>query len=127
MKLLNNIEGLPSPRGPFSSGVVAEGKFLFVAGQGPWDPTTERFECRSVAEQTELTLECIRRILAAAGGGPADVVSCRVFLADLNEATFQEMNGVFATFFGDHRPARTTVGSQLLGIDVEIDCIARLP
>ena len=65
--------------------------------------------------------------IEAAGGTMADVVSCRVFLQPLNRATFDEMNGVYSKYFGEHKPARTTVGSTLLGIDVEIDCIVKLP
>ena len=121
------IEGLPVPRGPFSNGVAAEGKFLFVSGQGPWDPETNTFHRGSIAEQTELTIRCIERVVREAGASLRDVVSCRVFLQPLNEETFHEMNTVYARVFGNHRPARTTVGCTLLGIDVEIDAIVQLP
>ena len=64
-------------------------------------------------------------MLAAAGAGPADVVRCGVFLADM--ADFAEMNAVYAEFFDDPLPARTTVGAGLAGFKVEIDCVAVLP
>lgn len=124
---LVQIDGLPTPRGPFSNGVITEGRFLFVAGQGPWDPARGDFARGSIAEQTELTLRCIERVVQKAGGTLADVVSCRVFLQPLDERTFAEMNAVYARFFPGDRPARTTVGCSLLGIDVEIDAIVRLP
>ena len=126
MKKIELVEGLPVPRGPFSNGVVTEGKFLFVSGQGPWDPEKEAFHRGSIAEQTELTLRCIERVAREAGATMSDVVSCRVFLQPLNEKAFAEMNAVYARFFGDHKPARTTVGCTLLGIDVEIDATIQM-
>lgn len=123
---INNVPGLPKSNLPFSSGVIAEGKFLFVAGQGPYDPEVGSFVRGSIAEQTRLTLECIKRIVEAAGASMADVVSCRVFLQQITEKTFAEMNGAYEGFFTADKPVRTTVGCQLLNIDVEIDCIVRL-
>ena len=121
---ITNVSGLPEPRGPFANVVVSEGPFLFVAGQGPFDPERGDYQRGSIAEQTRLTLECIRRALLAGGSDPANVVSCRVFLQPLDPATFAAMNTEYRKFFGSHVPARTTIGAQLLGIDVEIDCIA---
>lgn len=112
---------------PISSSVIAEGRFAFVSGQGPFDPEKRCFVRGGIAEQTRLTLECIRRAVEKAGGSMADVVSTRVFLQPLNRQTFDEMNAVYATFFPGGKPARTTVGCSLLDIDVEIDCIVRLP
>lgn len=116
----------PPCAGPYSLGVIAEGKFLHVAGQGPYCPEQKRFVRGSVEEQTELTLRNVERVVKAAGGSLENVVSCRVFLQQLTETNFQAMNGVYAKFFGDHKPARTTIGCQLLNIDVEIDAIVAL-
>ena len=127
MKTIELVKGLPVPRGPFSNGVVSEGKFLFVSGQGPWDPEKEAFHRGSIAEQTERTLRCIERVAREAGATVADVVSCRVFLQPLTAETFAEMNAVYARFFGDHKPSRTTIGCTLLGIDVEIDAVIQIP
>lgn len=113
--------------GPYSLSVRSEGSFLFVSGQGPWNPTTGTYERGTIARQTELTLETIRYITEQAGASLKDVVSCRVFLQPLTEETFSEMNAVYERYFVGERPTRTTVGAQLLGIDVEIDCILRLP
>lgn len=120
------IEGLPTPRGPFSQGVIAEGRYLFVSGQGPYDPQTGGFVRGTIAEQTRLTLECIDRVIRDAGGRREDVVSCRVYLQPLDTQTFAEMNAVYQEFFGDCKPARATIGTQLLHIDVEIECIVAL-
>lgn len=122
-----NVPGLQPARGPFSQGVEAEGRFLFVAGQGPYDSARGGFSREGIAEQTRLTLACFQRVLDEAGARREDVVSCRVFLQPLNSETFAAMNAVYAEFFGDHKPARTTIGAQLLDIDVEIDGIVRLP
>ena len=124
---LNNLEGLPVTSNPYSVGVIAEGKFLFVSGQGPFDPVAREFVRGSIAEQTLLTLNCLGRVIEAAGARVEDVVSCRVFLQQLTERSFNEMNAAYAAFFRATRPARTTIGCQLLNIDVEIDCVVRIP
>jgi 2-iminobutanoate/2-iminopropanoate deaminase len=106
--------------------VIAEGRFLFVSGQGPYSPQTGKYERGTIEQQTELTLNNVKAIVAAAGGKMENVVSCRVFLQPLDTQTFAAMNGVYATFFGPNPPVRTTVGCQLLNIDVEIDCIVAM-
>lgn len=120
---ITNVPGTPKTSSPYSSGVLAEGKFLFVSGQGPYDPAQEIFVRESIGEQTRLTLECIQRIVEAAGGKMENIVSCRVFLQQLTEKSFQEMNKAYANFFGENQPTRTTIGCQLLNIDIEIDCV----
>lgn len=124
---ITKVPGMPETKLPFSSGVVAEGKFLFVAGQGPFDPQVGGFVRGSVGEQTRLTLDCIKRIVETAGATMDDVVSCRVFLQQITEKTFAELNAAYEGYFGENKPVRTTVGCQLLNIDVEIDCIVRMP
>ncbi len=114
------------PGGPYALGVVAEGKFLFVSGQGPWCPVQKKFVRGSVAEQTRLTLENVRRIVEAAGGDIRNTVSARVYLQMHTESTWKEMNEVFEEFFGEHKPVRTTIGAQLLNIDVEIDVVVAM-
>ncbi len=126
MKRITNIEGVPPASGPYSSATVSSGDFIFVAGQGPWDPERRAFVRGTIAEQTQLTLECIRRIVEAAGGNLENAVSCRVFLQPLNDESFAEMNAVYAQFFPKGKPARTTVGCVLLGIDVEIDAVVQI-
>lgn len=117
---------IPKPRGPYSPFVRA-GDFIFVSGQGPIDPTTNEYSLGDIRHEVRLTLENIRRILEQAGATPADVVKCSVFLK--NAQDFPAMNEVYAGFFGETRPARTTVEAQFYKVEmkVEIDCIAYKP
>ena len=110
-----------SPIGAYSQGLRA-GDFLFVSGQGPLDPLTGQIVGDTVEEQTARVLENIKAILEAGGATMADVVKVTAHLSDL--ALFERYNKVYSTYFPDPKPTRTTVGSQLLGILVEIDAIA---
>lgn len=110
-----------SPQGAYSQGLRA-GDFIFVSGQGPLDPDTGAVVGNSIEEQTARTLDNIKAILEAAGASMADVVKVSAHLSDLD--LFPGYNQVYADYFPDPRPARTTVGSQLMGILVEIDAIA---
>lgn len=111
----------PTPVGPYSQCLRA-GDYLFVAGQGPLDPATGQVVGETIEEQTARTLENIKAILEAAGATMADVVKTTVHLSDLS--LFSRYNAVYGKYFPDPKPVRTTVGSQLLGIIVEIDVIA---
>jgi len=119
-----SFAGSPPALGPYSLGVVAEGKFVFVSGMTPFNPETGKLELGTIARQTELVLENIKNVLTAGGSSLADVVSCRVYLSDLTTENFQAMNEVYARYFGESKPARATIGAQLPGFDVEIECVA---
>ncbi len=108
------------PMGPYSPGLKV-GNMVFVSGQGPVDPQGNVVG-ETIEEQTAKVLENIRLILAEAGASMADVVKATVHLSDL--ALFERYNRVYVQHFPDPKPVRTTVGSQLLGILVEIDVIA---
>ncbi|MBE2203693.1 MAG: hypothetical protein IAE94_05105 [Chthoniobacterales bacterium] len=124
--LIQSVPDGPKAIGPYSLGVVAEGRFIFVSGMTPFDPATGKIERGSVSGQTTLVLENIKKVLKASGASLSDVVSCRVYLSNLTPETFQEMNEVYSRYFGDSPPARATLGAQLLGFDVEIECVAAL-
>jgi len=115
--------GGASPRGHYTPALRA-GDFVYVSGQGPIDPVTDKLAVGDVEFQTQLTLSNVRRILEAAGVGITDVVKCSVFLRDISE--FHSMNRAYAAFFGDHKPARTTVEAKFHQVEmlVEIDCVA---
>jgi 2-iminobutanoate/2-iminopropanoate deaminase len=100
---------------------------VFCAGQIPLDPATGDIHGSTIEEQTERVLRNIGAVLDAAGVTFADVVKTTVFMADLGE--FTAMNGVYARFFPDPPPARSTFGVAALprGAKVEIECIARRP
>jgi 2-iminobutanoate/2-iminopropanoate deaminase len=124
--LIGSFPGSPPALGPYSLGVVSEGKLLFVSGMTPFDPRAGKIERGTISRQTELVLENIKNILVAGGASLADVVSCRVYLSNLNTENFREMNEVYLRYFGEAKPARVTIGAQLLDFDVEIECVAVL-
>lgn len=114
------------PRGPYSPAVRA-GDFLYVSGQGPVDPATNNFSFGDIRHETRIVLNNIRLILEGCGASLADVVKCSVFLKDGRD--FAAMNEVYAEFFGDVKPTRTTVETKFANPDmrVEIDAIAYRP
>ncbi len=111
--------GAPAPRGPYSPAVRA-GDFIFISGQ-------LRDEPGDVGHETRQVLNNVKRILEGCGASLADVVKCSVFLADGKD--FAAMNEVYAEFFGEAKPARSTVvtGFALPNMRVEIDVIAYRP
>jgi 2-iminobutanoate/2-iminopropanoate deaminase len=116
----------PAAIGPYSQAIVA-GDLVFCSGQGSIDAATGEFLRGTVEEETQRTLRNLGAVLDAAGVGFADVVKTTVFLADM--ADFTAMNGVYATFFPDPPPARSTVAVKDLpkGFKVEIEAVARRP
>jgi 2-iminobutanoate/2-iminopropanoate deaminase len=120
------MPGAPAPRGPYSHAVRA-GDFLFISGMGPLNPETNEFSFGDIRHETRVVLTNIQRILEGCGASMADVVKCSVFLDDRKD--FAAMNEVYAEFFGEAKPARTTVQVVLPAEDmkVEIDCIAYRP
>jgi 2-iminobutanoate/2-iminopropanoate deaminase len=116
----------PAAVGPYSQAIVV-GELVFCAGQGAIDPTTQELRRGTIEEETERTLRNLEAVLDAAGATFADVVKTTVFLADIND--FAAMNDVYARFFPDPPPARTTVEVAALpkGFKVEIEAIARRP
>jgi 2-iminobutanoate/2-iminopropanoate deaminase len=120
---ISEIPDGPPALGPYSPVVLAD-NFIFISGQTPYDPAQGRISRGTIAEQTQLVLANIERALTTASATKADVVSCRIFLNDFNEENFKAMNAVYGRFFGEHKPTRTTVGAQLLNMDIEIEAIA---
>jgi reactive intermediate/imine deaminase len=119
-------DGAPAPIGPYSQGVVAAGRFVFVAGQGAKDPGTGTLPA-GIRAQTQRCLENVKAIIEAAGAKMADVVKVNAYLSDI--ADFAAFNEVYARYFTAPYPARTTVGAVLPGggMLVEIDAIVALP
>ena len=118
--------GTPAPMGPYSPAVRA-GDFLFVSGQGPVDPATQKMSYGDIQHETRIVLNNVKRILEGCGASMADVVKCSVFIS--NGKDFAAMNQVYAEFFGNAKPARTTVETKFAdpAMKVEIDCIAYKP
>ncbi|MEO8631865.1 MAG: RidA family protein [Chloroflexota bacterium] len=113
----------PKAIGPYSQ-AIATGDLIFTAGQVALDPATGELVSADIKVQTARVIDNLAAVLDAAGSGLDRVVKCTVFLADFAE--FGAMNEVYAQKFGQHRPARSTVGTTALpkGARVEIECIA---
>jgi len=113
----------PTPIGPYSQGVIAGG-LLFVSGQIPIDPATDKLIQGDIKVQTEQVLKNILAVLKEAKMGPENVVKASVFLADL--ADFPQMNEVYERYLGKEPPARSTIQAAALpkGARIEIDVIA---
>jgi len=120
------ISGNASKGGHYSPGVVSRG-MLYVSGQLPIDHSTGKIVPGGVAEQTEAALRNVEKVLVAAGAARESVVLCRVYVPDV--ALWDEVNRVYAAFFGDHKPARVVVPTTALhhGALVEIEAMAELP
>jgi 2-iminobutanoate/2-iminopropanoate deaminase len=116
-------DNAPKAIGPYSQAVAA-GDLIFCAGQGAIDPKSGENAKGDVRAETERTLDNLSAVLAAAGSDLGHVVKTTVFLTDM--ADFAAMNEVYAKCFGEHRPARSTVGVAALprGFKVEIECVA---
>jgi 2-iminobutanoate/2-iminopropanoate deaminase len=119
-------EGAPAPIGPYSQGIVTSGRLLFVSGQTPKDPTTGGMP-QDFKGQAEQCLQNLKAIVEKAGAAMADVVKVNAYLADL--ANFPVFNEIYAKYFPQPWPARTTVGAFLPGgaVQVEIDVVVSLP
>ncbi|MCI0518836.1 MAG: RidA family protein [Chloroflexi bacterium] len=111
----------PTPFGPYSQ-CLCVGDFIFVSGQGPMHPVTRQEVGETIEQQTVQVLENIKAILEAAGATMADVVKSTVHLSDME--LFPRFNQVYAQYFPDPKPTRTTVASRLPAGMVEIDVIA---
>jgi len=118
-----NTRSASAPVRPFSQGLRA-GDFIFVSGQGPFDPETGEMVGSTIEEQTTQVLENIKVILEAGGATMDDVVKASAYLSDVS--FFDAYNKVYVTYFSDPKPTRTTVVSQLVldGMLVEIDVVA---
>lgn len=112
----------PRPGGAYSQGIVAGG-LLHTAGIGPQDPSTGLVIGTTIEEQTGQVMRNLRAVLAARGLDFASVVKVTVHLNDLSR-DFQGFNAIYREFLVEPYPVRTTVGSTLANILVEIDLIA---
>jgi 2-iminobutanoate/2-iminopropanoate deaminase len=102
------------------------GDFVYVSGQGPLDPGTLAVLGDTVSEQTLHTLRNVLALVEAAGGDAASIVRCNCYLASID--LFDEFTAAYERFFAhEPRPTRTTIGCELSGILVEIDCVAYVP
>jgi 2-iminobutanoate/2-iminopropanoate deaminase len=118
-----HTDAAPAAIGPYSQAIVA-GDMVYCSGQVGVDPESRQFELDTIQGQTQQALKNLSTVLTAAGSGLAQVIKTTVFLSDMEN--FAEMNAVYATFFGEEPPARSTVAVKdlPLGALVEIEAIA---
>ena len=113
----------PKAIGPYSQAVKA-GNVIYTSGQVSLDPKTGELVTGDFAAQARRVFDNLRAVLKAGGAEFRNVTKATVFLTDL--ANFGTLNSIYAEYFGDHKPARTTVQVAGLpkGAEVEIDLIA---
>jgi 2-iminobutanoate/2-iminopropanoate deaminase len=123
MKRIISTDAAPKAVGPYSQ-AVALGDLLFCAGQIPLDPTTGEIIGADVTAQTERVCENISGVLVANGMKFENVVKTTVFLTTMED--FAAMNAVYAKYFTEPFPARSTVAVAGLprGALVEIEVTA---
>lgn len=123
LKIVSTPEA-PAAIGPYAQ-AVRTGNLLFTSGQIPLTPAGELVK-GGIQEQTHQVLTNLRAVLAAEGSTFQNVVKATVFLKDMNQ--FAEFNSVYASYFGEHTPARSTVEVARLPKDVfvEIELIAAI-
>ena len=115
----------PTPIGPYSQ-AVRSGSLLFLSGQVGLDPEAGALVEGGVEAQVRQALRNLEQVVREAGGAIGDIVKTTVFVVDLGD--FAKVNQIYADFFGESRPARSTVEvSRLpLGAAVEIEAVAIL-
>lgn len=124
-KKIISTEKAPKAIGPYSQAIVVD-RLVFTAGQVGLDPATMELVQGGVEAQTRQVLTNLRYVLETADSGLNSVIKTTVFLQDL--ADFAKMNAVYAEFFPENPPARSTI--QVAGLPkgalVEIECVALL-
>jgi len=113
----------PKAIGPYSQ-AVSVGNTYYLSGQTPIDPATGKLVEGGFEASTHQVFKNLGAVLAEAGLSYANVVKASVFLIDF--ADFPAMNAIYASYFGEHKPARSTVqvAKLPLGAPIEIDFIA---
>jgi 2-iminobutanoate/2-iminopropanoate deaminase len=123
MKKIISTADAPAAVGPYSQ-AVRVGSTIYCAGQIPLDPKTGQIVSNDISEQTRRVLDNITAVLKAEGVSFANIVKTTIFLTDL--ADFQTVNEIYATYFKQAPPARSTVQVPALpkGARIEIEAIA---
>jgi 2-iminobutanoate/2-iminopropanoate deaminase len=114
--------GAPAAIGPYSQAMVV-GNLVFTSGQIPLGLDGQVVQ-GGIVEQTHQVFANLQAVLAEAGSSLQQVIKATVFLKDMNQ--FAAVNDIYASYFGDHKPARSTVEIARLPKDVlvEIELIA---
>ncbi|MFI0421137.1 RidA family protein [Spongiactinospora sp. 9N601] len=130
------VPGAAKPRGRFPH-VRRAGDLVFVSGTSSRRPdgtfagaSADEMGVTSldIREQTRAVIENIRTLLRAAGGDLGDIVSVTTYLVSMND--FGGYNAVYAEYFDETGPSRTTVAVHQLPhphLLIEISCVAHIP
>jgi len=118
-----STKNAPIPAGHYSQAMVHNG-LVFVSGQLPIDPVTGEKKIGSIEEQTGQTLKNVQAVLEASGSDLNHVLKATVYVANID--LWGQVNTVYASVFGEHRPARAVVPTRDLhhGFLIEIEVIA---
>jgi len=112
----------PAAVGPYSQAIAEKG-FIFLSGQIPLVPETGLLISDKIQDQTEQVMKNISAICSAAGASLTNIVKCTIFLTDMNH--FSTVNEIYAQYFANHKPARSTI--QVAGLPrgalIEIEAI----
>ena len=119
-------EDAPAAIGPYAQGIQA-GNLAFISGQLGLDPATGELAGADLASQAHRALHNMKAVLTAAGCQLTDVAAVDVYLIDMDD--FIDFNGIYETFFGEHKPARAVVAVKALpkAGRIEIKCTAYRP
>lgn len=124
MKFIDaSSNGAPKAIGPYSHAIEQDG-MLYLSGQIPLDPENMQL-VDGIEAQTRQVFTNMRAVLSSTGRDLGSIVKTTVFLSDM--ADFPTVNEIYASEFGDHKPARSTiqVAGLPMGALVEIECIAK--
>ena len=122
-KKVITTDNAPKPIGPYSAGVRV-GDLVFTAGQIGLDPLTGEVVPGGIQAETRQVFRNLQGVLEATGSSLQEIVKTTVFLRDMND--FAQMNTIYAEFFSQDYPARSTVQVSALpkGVAVEVEAIA---
>lgn len=122
MNLLHT-DSAPKAIGPYSQ-AVRSGNLLYTSGQIPLDPQTGELVKGDFEAMTRRVFENLEAVLESGGATFRNVIKTTVFLKSMSD--FQVLNGIYAEYFGDHKPARSTVAVAELpkGALLEIELVA---
>ena len=113
----------PAPLGHYAQ-AQEHGNTLYISGQLPIDPQNSEATFSTIQEQTLRTLQNVEAVAIAAGYTKEDIIKATIFISDI--ALWKDANTVYASFFGDHKPARSAVPVKELprGFFIEIEAVA---
>jgi 2-iminobutanoate/2-iminopropanoate deaminase len=123
MRKARHPDGVLKPRGPYSPAIIASGRLIFTASQGPLDPATGKEPPGGIEAEARQALANVKAIVEGCGGSLRNAVKVQLFLRDM--ADFGTVNAVWPEFFPEPWPARTTIQSNLV-YSLAVDCVVAL-